>query len=600
MSVAFASLVDLQRRASEAYADRPLFGTKTDGAYAWMTYGEFGAQVDAARGALAALGVGADDKVAVIANNRTEWAVGAFATYGLGAQWVPMYEAQLEKDWEYILRDSGAKVLLTATSEIFERTRAFPESIETLEHVLCFDASAEPAQSWSHHLDRSDPVDARSPGEGDIAGLIYTSGTTGNPKGVVLSHGNFVSNVNAVNSIFPFQEDDCSCSFLPWAHSFGQTAELYCLMSRGAALGIAESVHTLLEDFALVRPTVLFAVPRVFNRIYDGLSKRMAEESPIRRAIFQRAMSVAARKRELHSRGEQSVWVDLQYAAVDKVVFSKVRERFGGRLKYAFSGGAALQQKVGEFIDSVGIVVFEGYGLTETSPIASANNPEARRFGTIGKAIPGVSIYICDEEQNVLEPGAEGEIVVVGPNVMQGYHNLPDKTAEVIFDLEGKRAFRTGDMGRIEEDGFIRIVGRFKEQYKLENGKYVVPTPLEEQLQLSGYIQQAFLFGDNKPYNVCLVVPDLDACAKWIAEHGGGPSERSGVAAHAGVHAMIGTELERLGALFKGYERPRRWTLLADEFTTENGLLTPKMSVKRRLVQAKYQETLDALYEEPT
>jgi long-chain acyl-CoA synthetase len=595
----FESLVHLQRHVAEAHASNRTFGTKVGNAYTWITYAEFGEQVDHARAALAALGVAKDDKVAVIANNRVEWAVAAYATYSLGAQFVPMYEAQLEKDWLYILNDASAKVLLTATDEIYQRTKGFTDTVESLAHVLCFDAAEGSSHSWAAHLQAgaAAPVPPHMPTTTDIAGLIYTSGTTGNPKGVVLSHGNFCSNVNAVNSVFPLQDDDCSCSFLPWAHSFGQTAELHCMVSRGAAIGIAGGVTTLLEDFLLVRPTVLFSVPRVFNKIYDGLNKRMAAESPIKRALFHRTMAVAEQRRDLLHKGQQSWWVDKQYAVLDKLVSSKVRDRFGGRLKYAFSGGAALQKEVGEFIDNVGIIVFEGYGLTETSPIASANNPTARKFGTIGVPIPGVEVYICDEQQNILPDGQDGEIVVVGPNVMQGYHNLPEQTAEVIFDLDGKRAFRTGDMGRIDEEGFIKIVGRFKEQYKLENGKYVVPTPLEDQLRLSGYINQCFLYGDNRPYNVLLVVPDFEACASWAKDHGATDTSPEALAKHPGLHDLIGRELQTHSAEFKGYEKPKKWALLADEFTTDNGLLTPKMSVKRRLVVEQYRATLDRLYE---
>lgn len=598
MTLAFSSLVELQTFACATYADRPLFGTKEGGTYTWLSYGAFGEQVAAARSALRALGVGPGDAVAVIANNRVEWAVGAFATYGLGAKWVPMYEAQLPKDWRYILEDSAARVLLTSTPDIYAATSAFVGEITSLEHVLSFDAPEEAEESWARQLREASPSEAcDAPAPSDIAGLVYTSGTTGAPKGVILSHSNFTSNVNAVNAVFPFQEDDCSCSFLPWAHSFGQTAELYCMMSRGGAIGIAESVHTLQEDFLLVRPTVLFAVPRVFNRIYDGITKRLAEERVTRRAIFELAMSVSAEKRALHERGLQSVWVELRYAWMDRLVFSRVRERFGGRLRYAFSGGAALQAEVATFIDNVGIIVFEGYGLSETSPIASANRPDARRFGTIGKPIPGVQVFICDSDQRVLPVGEEGEIVVVGPNVMQGYHNQPEKTAEVIFDLDGQRAFRTGDIGCYDADGFIRVVGRLKEQYKLENGKYVVPTPLEEQLQLSGLIQQAYLWGDNRPHNVCLVVPDAEACAKWVTSHGGGPTDPASLASNEALHAKIGEELERCSAGFKGYERPRAWSVLSEEFTIENGLLTPKMSVRRRVVRERYAAQLDALYD---
>ena len=595
---AFTSLVNMQERVCLEHGNKPAIGTKRGSTYEWTSFADLARRIDAFRAALHQMGVERGDKVSIISNNREEWAVAAYATYGLGAHFVPMYEAQLPKDWEYILRDSEAVVLIVANEEIYERTTRFVEEVDSLRHIVCLDGVSDDYsyQAWIARGEEA-PVDSIEPEPYETAGLIYTSGTTGKPKGVVLSHSNFVSNINAVNSVFPRDADgDVSCSFLPWAHSFGQTAELHCMLSAGCAIGIAESVNTLLDDFLLVRPTVLFAVPRIFNKIYDGLQKRMATEPPVKRFLFHRALTVSARKRELESRGMRSLWTDAQHRFFDRLIFSKVRDKFGGRLEYAFSGGAALQKEVGEFIDDIGIIVFEGYGLTETSPIATANNPDARKFGTIGVPIPGVEIVICNEDRELLPPGEEGEIVIVGPNVMQGYHNQPDATAEVIFDLDGKRAFRSGDMGRIDDEGFVQITGRFKEQYKLENGKYVVPTPLEEGLRLSGFINQVFLYGDNRLFNVCLVVPDFEACRAWCQENGVTGSTPDELAASSEVHALIGRELEKAASEFKGYEKPKRWALLTEEFTTENDLLTPKMSVKRRNVLARYQSSIEALY----
>jgi long-chain acyl-CoA synthetase len=598
MSETFTSLVDMQERACKRFANRRLFGTKIDGIYRWITYRELGELVDCFRAALAGLGVERGDKVAVISNNRVEWAVGAYATYGLGAHYVPMYEAQQPKEWAYIVRDSGAKVLLVATEDIHAQAQKLLSEIDGLKHVISFAAPADANHSYLCQigLGRKKPVPSLQPSSDDVAGLLYTSGTTGNPKGVVLTHGNIISNVNAAHQCFPMIADDVTCSFLPWAHSFGQTAELHTMLSLGAAMGLAESVNTLLDDFLLVRPTVLLAVPRIFNRIYDGLQKRMAEEKPIRRKLFERGMAVSRRRRLLGEQGKRSALLDVQHRLFDRLVFSKIKARFGGNLRFVCSGGAALAREVAEFIDDVGITVFEGYGLTETSPVATSNNPGARRIGTVGKAIPGVEIFICDENGKILPAETDGEVVVVGPNVMQGYHNLPAETAEVIFDLEGKRAFRTGDMGRLSRDGFLQITGRFKEQYKLENGKYVVPTVLEERLKLSGFITQAFVYGDNKPYNVCLVVPDFEAVRKWAEAHDVKDTSPAALVVDERVRGKIGDEIQRFGAEFKGFERPQKWALLTDEFTTENGLLTPKMSVKRREVVARYRSVIDSLY----
>lgn len=596
--VQFTNLVEMQEVSCAEFSSNPLFGTRSGSGWTWMTYAEFAKKVDAFRAALAAIGVSEGDHVAAISNNRVEWAIGAYATYGLGAHYVPMYEAQLPKDWTYILEDSAAVALLVATPGIYGQVKDWPGKVGKLKDVICFDGPASEPHSFAAHLEKGEanPVPSVKPAPEHTAGLIYTSGTTGVPKGVVLSHGNIVSNINAVHAVFPMTSEDRSLSFLPWAHSFGQTVELHVLLSMGASMGINDDIARLVDNLGEVRPTLLFAVPRIFNRIYDGLKKRMAAESPVKRFLFEQAMATAKRKRELEDVGESSWLVNFMHSKFDKLIFQKVRERFGGRLRYAFSGGAALSKEVGQFIDDVGILVFEGYGLTETSPIATANRPGARRIGTIGKPIPGVSIHICDEDGKELPPGTDGEIVIVGPNVMQGYYNKPEATAEVIFDLDGKRAFRSGDMGRIEPDGFVRITGRFKEQYKLENGKYVVPSPLEELLQLSGFVLQAFVWGDNRPYNVCLVVPDQVAVEKWAKEQGITYGSVDELYANDKVHARIGQELATYGADFKAYERPKAWALIKEEFTTDNDMLTPKMSVKRRNVVKRYQSELDALY----
>ncbi len=592
---AFTDLVDVLNRSVADFARQNLFGTKVGGQWQWITYEEFGKRVDAFRGGLASLGIGQGDTVAIISANRVEWAIAAYAAYGLGARFCPMYESQLEKDWMYITKDSGAKVLLASTYPIYEVVRGWAGGeVGAVEQVFCMALPAEDEASFA-------ALEAR--GEGSpagtveidpewICGFIYTSGTTGKPKGVLLSHSNIVSNLNGISTIFPVDRSDVSVSFLPWAHSFGQTCELHSMLSRGAAMAIAESVEKLIDNFAEVRPTVLYAVPRVFNKIYGGLRKKIAEDGGLKQALFDAAMANVECKKELEARGESSWWVDTKHGIFDNVIFSKVRERFGGRLRYAVSGGAALSPEVGEFIDKLGIFVCEGYGLTETSPIVSTNHPAARKLGSVGRPIEGVEVII---DRSVVDnkDSDDGEIVVSGPNIMQGYHNLPEETQDVMTD-DG--AFRTGDLGRIDEDGFLYITGRIKEQYKLENGKYVVPAPLEELLQLSPFISQACIHGFNKPFNVALLVPDRAALEKWAGEHGIG-RDYDAILAHAKTEKLFADQLERYSKDFKRYEQPRKFKLIAEEFTVDNGMLTPKMSLKRNVVQDHYQTEIAGLHD---
>lgn len=588
----FENLVDMFEKSTKKYARNKLFGVKENGAYRWITYEEIGRQVADFRGALASKGVGKGDVVAVISNNSPEWAVGAYATYSLGAQYVPMYEAQLEKDWKYILEDCGAKILLVANDEIAGRTKKFIDEVDALEHIVSFGSKADGDTSFRGmlKLGKANPAPAVQPGAEDVCGFIYTSGTTGNPKGVLLTHRNLTSNVNAVHEIFPMSEDDTSLSFLPWAHSFGQTVELHCLLSYGAAMGLAESTATIIQNLPEVKPTLLFSVPRIFNKIYDGLNKRMADEGGLKKKLFDAMLATSNKKRELEAKGKSSFFVNLKHGLLDKLVASKVRERLGGRLKYAFSGGAALSTEVGTFIDNLGITIYEGYGLTETSPIATANKPGARKIGSVGKAIPGVDVKIVPCEG---APAGQGEIVVYGPNIMKGYHNLPEETAAVIMDDGG---FRTGDMGRIDAEGFVFITGRVKEQYKLENGKYVVPSPLEEKLRLSPFIANIMIDGTNKPFNVAVVVPDFESLGAWAKDNGLGGKSDAELARDPKVEALIKGEIDKFSSDFKGYERPKKFVVVSEDFTTENGMLTPSLKVKRRVVVERYGDDMEGLY----
>ena len=582
----FQTLVDVYHDSVKTFPDNQLFGTKRGGVWEWMTYLEFGRQTDGFRAGLAELGLKRGDRIAIIANNRPEWAVAAYACFGLGIAFVPMYEAQLAKDWEFIVKDCEAKALIVATDAIAEKTRPFLDSIPGLDFIISLDAATTgdgadgKVKTFQALAGTKANVPTIKPEPKDIACFIYTSGTTGNPKGVILSHGNIASNVSAIHECFPFTAMDRSLSFLPWAHSFGQTCELHGLLSMGASLAIAESVDKILDNLAEAKPTVLFSVPRIFNKLYGAVQKQISTKPGFVQSMVKSALATR-RKQRL---GEDvSLGEGLVLALTDKVVFSKVRARFGGHLKYAFSGGAAISTDVAEFIDGLGITVYEGYGLTETSPITTANWPGNRKIGSVGKQIPGVKIEIS----------ADQEIIVHGPNVMLGYHNRKEEN-DAVFTADG--GFRTGDMGKIDKDGFLFITGRIKEQYKLENGKYVVPTPLEEQLKLSAYVLNAMVYGDNKPYNVALVVANVDAVKKWGADNGVSEPDATKLLANAKVQKLFKTELDHYGEKFKGFEGVKDFALIPEDFTTENGMLTPSLKVKRRKVVEVYQPVIDALY----
>lgn len=587
------NLVEMFEESAKKYATNEWMGTKdSDGVYQWVTYEQVAQRVDDLRGGLAALGVDAGDTVAIIANNGVPWAVACYATYGRNARFVPMYEAELPQIWKYIIGDSGTKVLFVSSDEVYEKVKGFIDEIDGLEHIIRIAGRGEGSMAALEERGRDEPAKATHPEHSDIAGLIYTSGTTGDPKGVLLSHGNLTSNVHGLlKSYAGFAADDRTLSFLPWAHSYGQVAELHLLMRIGASTGFAESPQTIVDDLALVRPTMLVAVPRIFNRVYDNLQVKMKEGGGLPKLLFDMGVAAAGRRRELASEGQTSSWVNFKLAIADKIVFKKIRAKFGGRLTKSVSSSAALSPKIAEFFFDIGLPVYECWGMTELSPAGTVNTPDDYRTGSGGKPIDMVRLVI---DKSVTEKGAkDGELVVYGPNVMQGYHNKPEATAETLTEDGG---MRTGDRAYIDDDGFLFITGRIKEQFKLENGKFVFPAAMEEEIKLLPYVEHAMIHGLNMPHTICVVVPDMAVMTKWAAERGL-PTDPSKLCAHPDVQELYKVEIRKhLGGKFGSYEIPKKFIVVSEPFSTENGMLTPTLKLKRRKVLEKFGTKVEALY----
>ena len=585
-----ANLVELGEDSCRKYHDRPLFGTKGPDGWVWTTYGEFQAIVDAFRAGLATLGVVPGDRVAIVSNNRVEWAVAAYAAYGLGATFVPLYEAQRVDEWEFILGDSEAKVVIGSREPMTAALEEMRARLPSLVHVIGLERPRGAAGSYQDLVDRGreHPVPSVKPQPDVVAGFIYTSGTTGQPKGVMLTHANITSNIAAGLSVFPVTPEDRTLSFLPWAHAYGQVIELHLIVSAGASTAFNTALPKLLEELAEVQPTMLIAVPRIFNKIYMTVSTQFASQSRPVRALLARAIRTASRKRRHERIG---LLDELALALADRIAFAKVRAKLGGHLKYAITASAAIGLEVAEFIDAVGIEVYEGYGLTETSPIVAGNYPGTRKLGSVGKPVPGVRVEI---DPRATDEAMRGEIVVYGPNVMLGYHHRPEENAKA-FTPDG--GLRTGDLGYLDGDGFLHVTGRIKEQYKLENGKYVMPAPLEEALKLSPYVANVMLEGANRPFTVAVVVIDPVRVKAWAEE--AGTTLDADLPNDPRVRALIQSEIDRLDASFRGYERPRALVLTVDDFTVENGMLTPTLKIKRRAVLARYAAAVDAVYLQP-
>ena len=576
------------------YGSLPVFTSKHGGCWVETTYVQFRGMVDRLRDGLATLGVEHGDRVGIIAGNREEWAATAFATYELGAAVVPMYPSQLAVEWAYIVGDSKIEVVVVANSAIAERLASLTAQTATLKHVVVIDEK-EDAQgdkqksSYAALLQcgAKSPHVRRLPGAEDVACVMYTSGTTGKPKGVVLSHRNILSNIESVRSIVDIGQGHRGLSFLPWAHAFAYTVELHLGIATGATIAIAESIDKLIDNFAEIRPTVLIAVPRVFLRVYSNVQKMLATRSASIRWLARVGLALA---RKANAGQQLRLFERLIRRLADVLIFSRVRQRVGGRLRFAISGASALPGEVAEFVDGIGIPVYEGYGLTEAAPVVASNYPGHRKFGTAGKPLPGVRVTI---DTSVGEKNGQGEVVVHGPNIMRGYHNCPEETRTTL-DPDG--GLHTGDLGFLDDDGFLHITGRIKEQYKLLNGKYVSPAALEDRLKLSPFIAEIMVHGANRSCNIALIVPDWDYVRNWAELHAITDRSTSALVGNTVLRERMAKDIARLSEPFKHYEIVRSFVLLSEAFTQDSGMLTPSLKLKRRNVVERWSQEIERLY----
>ncbi len=587
------NIVEMLEKSIPKFGQRPFLGTKNKKLkqYDWITYADFGSRVDNVRSGLSQLGIAKDDAVGIISNNSTDWAVCFYATSGLGARFVPMYEAELVQVWKYIINDAKVKVLFITKKEIYEKIKDSISAISTLKKVILMEGDGPDTLADLEKKGAARKVKSIYPEHSAICILIYTSGTTGDPKGVLLSQGNITSNAHATTVNFPhMNENDRTLSILPWAHVFG-LAELVTYCHLGGSIGFAESATTIGDDLLLVKPTYLIAVPRVFNRVYDGLWTKMNEEGGLPRKLFVMGVESAKKKRELAALGKSDFMTNLKFKIADAVVFKKIREKLGGRLTGSMTGSAAMNPEISHFFWDMGIPLYDAYGLTETSPGATMNCPSKYKIGSVGPVMDKCKIVI---DKSLVGPDAkDGEIIIYGPNVMQGYHNKPEATAAVMTPDGG---FRTGDRGRLDEEGFLFITGRLKEQFKLENGKYVFPVAIEEDIKLNHFIENAMIYGEGREFNVCLIIPDFIALDKW-AEKNNLPKDHDELVKREEVKRFLVSEIANtLKDKYATYEIPKKFIFMSEPFTLANGMLTQTMKLKRRVVFEKCKDQIDALY----
>jgi long-chain acyl-CoA synthetase len=564
-----------------------------DGAWYSTSHHELAERVRWLALALPVLGVRRGDRIGLLSENRPEWAIADFATLCVGALDVPIYATLPPDQIAFIMRDSGARAIFVSTAAQLAKILEIRSELQALTKIIVFDevATEDPGiLTLSQMLELGRREEQAGRGDGvreraleaqpdDLATILYTSGTTGQPKGVMLTHDNIYSNTRAVETILPVGGDDVALSFLPLSHIFERMVD-YFLFFRGVTLAYVSSMDRVAPSMLEVRPTILVSNPRVYEKVYTAV----LSATGLKRRLVLWARAVAVRWAEARLHGERLPWwVGLQHRIADLLVYGKIRARIGGRLRYCISGSAPLDPAIAYFFYGAGVVILEGYGLTETSPVTNVNRPESIRVGTVGRPVPGTEIAIAED----------GEILVRGPQVMRGYFQNPEATAEAI-DVDGW--FRTGDIGVLDADGYLRITDRKKDLIVTAGGKNIAPQPIENAIKRSRYVAEAVVLGDRHPYPIVLVVPDFAQLERWAGAAGVPTGDRHELVRDRRVLDLLEDEVFRRVESFARYERPKRIALLAEEFSVERGELTPTLKVRRRVVQDHYHAVIDELY----
>ncbi len=595
----YPSLNKLFLEAVDRYANPKAQISKTANGWESITAGEMLRRVAGLSKALGELGIKAGDRVGIFAPNCAEWHVADFAITGLGAASVPVYFNESADRLTYILNDSGARIVITKGETQARKIAEARERMPGLEHVI----SVAPPSDLQGEILRYETLIATA-GDADVAEyrrrsaqvagdllatIIYTSGTTGEPKGVMLNHANLSS--NSIDSLkeYVFEPDDVALEFLPLAHVYERSVG-YGYLSRGVSIAYLEQIEAVAEALLEVHPTMTAAVPRFFEKLYANILEKGHRETGLKRKIFDWALRVAQESVPWRAYGKKaSSGLQLRWSIADRLVYSKIREGLGGKIRTFCSGGAPLAPELTEFFWSLNVRVFQGYGLTETAPVVTANLPTANKVGTVGRPIPHVEVRIAED----------GEILVKGPNVMQGYYRKPAETREVLTE-DGW--FRTGDIGKLDADGYLIITDRKKELLKTAAGKFVAPAPIENMLKSCPYITNAIVVGDRRKFVSVLIVLNFATSEAEAKRQGREFSTRAQMLVDPWVRDLISHEIERLTASLAQYEKPKRFALLEQDFTYASGELTYTLKMKRRVIEERYRDVIARLYadvEEP-
>jgi long-chain acyl-CoA synthetase len=589
--VASCTVADLLPAALREHGDRRGVMYKEAGAAEWAskTYREIAGIVERLALGLIDLGIAKGDKVSILSNTRPEWTYFDFAALSVGATVVPIYQTNSPDECQYVLENSDARAVIVEDAEQLAKIRQVRDRCPTLEHVVLMTGEADDAISAAGLADRGASHDTAeleerwsSVAPEDICTLIYTSGTTGPPKGCVISHGNYRAMLDMVLEVGVLGEDEVTYLYLPLAHSFALLIQ-FGTVALGATLAYWQrDPLKIIPDLAEVRPTYFPSVPRIFEKIYTAATAAAENAGGMQKAVFNWAIGVGRRMREAERAGRQPGFLlRKQYEIADRKVLAKIRNLFGGRLKLAVSGAAPISPDILRFFDAAGVLVVEGWGMTETSTAATVATPDDFKFGTVGKPFPGCEIRVADD----------GEILVRGANIFQGYYKNPKATAETLVD----GWLHTGDIGEIDQDGFVKVTGRKKDIIITAGGKNITPANIEAEIKQHPLVSQCVVIGDRRSYLVALVTLDPEEAEKFGKEHGL-PTDPEALAQAPELRKAIDAHLEEVNAKFARVEQVKKIAILPHDLSQEGGELTPTMKVKRNVVAEKHAEEIEGLY----
>ncbi|NTV21612.1 MAG: long-chain fatty acid--CoA ligase [Chlorobium limicola] len=539
-------------------------------------------------------GISPKDRVAILSENRPGWYLADMAILNIGAIDVPLYPSLPPNQIEYILRNCSAKGIVVSNMLQLGKILSIWQNLPDLNLVIVMNRLEEPIEdvidlnrvkeAGSKILD-SKPwiLDGIKVEPDDTATIIYTSGTTGLPKGVMLTHGNLCENVKSCSSVIRLDETDCSLSFLPLSHAYERTGGYYLLFACGAAIYLAESIETISLNMTEAKPTIIFTVPRLFDRMKANMLKQVSSQSAVKQKIFNWAVKTGEEyHRQMNEKNRASITVSIQHKLADKLVYHKIRKKFGGRLRYFVSGGAALPQKIGEFFQALEISILEGFGLTETSPVTNVNRPEKIKFGTVGPVVNNVQVKIAED----------GEILLKGPNIMKGYWQDEAATNEVIRD----GWFYSGDIGVLDNDGYLKITDRKKHIIVTSGGKNIAPQPIENLITDSPYVDQVIVIGEKRPFLIAVIVPDFAKLNEYAAAHSIAARTSKELIEHKDILQIYEKLMRTISRQLATHEKVRKFLLIEEAFSIEKGNMTPTMKLKRKTITEKYAQEIDKVY----